>query len=330
MIEIGTPDDGGSLMVSLRNMSVAAALLMGMSGQSLAQTVGLGTTQGGATGQIATAIAQIVTQHGGIQVRPQPVANTAQYIPAINAGQMEFGIANAPQTSNAFTGTGMSPGQPSPNLRMVATLFPFNAGLLATKASGIATYADLKGKKLPWFPENSLGDSIMRASLEAGGLKPEDVTRVPMPNFPRMFDAFKGGQTDVTIATTGSQNTIDFQQSIAGGIRFLAFKPTDAAILAKWLPGATVRKVPVSPTNPGVEENTLVFSYDYTLFTYANMNEDVVYKMTKAMFERGKELRATSPLWEDYDPKELGRGIGVPFHPGAIRLYKENGVKVAP
>ena len=312
-------------------VAVAAATLgiFAAVGAAGAQTVALGTTQGGATGQIATAIAQVVSQHGGgLQVRPQQVANTAQYIPPINAGQIEFGIANAPQTSNAFTGTGMSGGQTNANLRLVATLFPFNAGLVASRASGMKGYADLKGKKVPWFAENSLGDVIMRASLEAGGLKPDDVVRVPMPNFPRMFDAFKSGQTDVSIATTGSQNTIDFQQAISGGIRFLSFDKSAAELLAKRLPGTTLRTVPVAATNPGIEEGILVFSYDYTLFTHAGMSEDVVYRFTKTLFERGAELRATSPLWEEYDPQKLARGIGVPFHPGALKFYQEKGVKV--
>lgn len=294
---------------------------------ALAQVVGLGTTQGGATGQIATAIAQVVSQHGGLQVRPQAVANTAQYIPPINAGQLEFGIANAPQTANAFTGTGMSAGQANANLRMVGTLFPFNAGLAATVSGGMRAYADLRGKRVPWFPENSLGDVIMRAALEAGGLTPNDVTRVPMANFPRMFDAFKAGQTDVSIAAVGSQNMIDFQQSITGGVRFLSLRQQDQAVIAKWLPGARLRTMPVNPTNIGIAADTVVFSYAYTLFTHVRMADDVVYRVAKTMFERAADLRATSPLWEEYEPRDLGADIGgVPFHPGALRFLREAGI----
>lgn len=317
--------------LALPAVALSVLALAVASAPARAQTVALGTTKGGATAQIATAIAQVVTKHAdGVQVRPQPVANTAQYIPPINAGQIEFGIANAPQTSNAFTGEGMSAGKPNPNLRMVATLFPFNAGLVATKASGMKSYADLKGKKLPWFAENSLGDVIMRACLEAAGLGPDDVTRVPMPNFPRMFDAFKTGQTDVSIATTGSQNTIDFEQTIDGGIRFLSFEEAASPVLAKRLPGTTLRKVPAKAENPGIEPDTVVFSYPYTLFTHAGMNEDVVTRVTKAMLEHGAELRATSPLWAEYDPARLGQGIGVPYHPGALKAFAEKKVPVKP
>jgi uncharacterized protein len=318
-------------MTAFRVLAMTGAVLLGLLNAAASQTVALGTTQGGATGQIATAIAQVVSLHaGGLQVRPQPVANTAQYIPPINAGQIEFGIANAPQTSNAFGGVGMSQGQPAPNLRMVATLFPFNAGLVATRASAMKGHGDLKGKRLPWFPDNSLGDVIMRAALEVGGVKPDDVTRVPMPNFPRMFDAFKSGQIDVSIAAVGAQNVIDFQQSISGGVRFLGFAESDLAVLSKWLPGVRLRVMPVSATNLGIDEGTRIFSYAYTLFTHAGMNDDAVYRMTKAMFERAADLKATSPLWEEYDPKAMGAGIGVPYHPGAQRFFREAGVGFQP
>jgi TRAP transporter TAXI family solute receptor len=310
-----------------RLMATAGLLFGALAGAALAQTVGLGTTQGGATGQIATALAQVVSQHGGgLQVRPQAVANTAQYIPAINQGQLEFGIANLPQTSYAITGTGMGETQANPNLRMVATLFPFNAGLVVTKQSGMRSYADLKGKRVPWYPDKSLGDYIMRASLEVAGLKPEDVVRVPMANFPRQFEAFKAGQIDASIAAVGSQPTIEFEASLPGGIRFLTFKKDDEATLARWMPGTYLRNVPVRTETPGVEADTLVFAYDYTLFANASVPDDVVYRFAKAIHDRPTDLKATSPLWEEYDPKQLAKDVKLTYHPGALRFYREAGI----
>lgn len=305
----------------------AGAALLGTVGAARAQqVVALATTQGGATGQIAIAIAQVVSQHGGLQMRPQAVANTAQYIPPINAGQMEFGIANAPQTSYAFTGTGISAGQPSPNLRMVGALFPFNVGLAVSKASGMKAYADLRGKRLPWYQENSLGDFIMRACLEAGGLAPSDVTRVPMANFPRQFEAFKAGQIDTTIATVASQNMIEFEQTVPGGVKFLSLKPGDGPIMARWLPGTALRTMPVTPANLGIAADTLVFAYAYTLFCHAGVADETVARVARVMAGRADDLRATGPLWEEYTPADLARDIGVPFHPAATRVYREAGI----
>ena len=56
-----------------------------------AQTVGIGTTKGGATGRVSAGIAKVVSSHGDLQARTQPMAGTQQYIPPVNAGQLEFG-----------------------------------------------------------------------------------------------------------------------------------------------------------------------------------------------------------------------------------------------
>ena len=106
----------------LKSIAAAGVVTLVLGGSAMAQTIGLATTQGGATEQIATAIAKTVSQASDLQVRPQMLANTSQYIPLVNDGRVEFGIANFPQTFYAVKGTGMSEGQPAPNLKMVATL----------------------------------------------------------------------------------------------------------------------------------------------------------------------------------------------------------------
>jgi len=133
-----------------------------------AQSIGLGTTKGGATAQLSTAISKVVSANSAVQVRPQAMANTQQYIPLVNSGKIELGLANVPQTRFAVSGTGMSEGKPNPDLRMIVTLFTFKVGLLAATSSNIKTSADMKGKNLPQFKDKALGDYLYKSFLEAG------------------------------------------------------------------------------------------------------------------------------------------------------------------
>ncbi len=120
--------------------------------------VGLATTTGGAIEQIAMHLAKVLSETSGLTIRPQLMANTSQYIPQINAGRIEPGISNFPQHFHAVQGIGMPQGSANPDLRMVATMIPFNAGLVVPVSTGIASLEDLKGRTLPRFPENSLGE----------------------------------------------------------------------------------------------------------------------------------------------------------------------------
>jgi TRAP transporter TAXI family solute receptor len=309
----------------LKRLMMAIVLAGAACSVASAQTVGLATTKGGATNQIAIALAKTITEKSDLMVRPQIMANTAQYLPLVDTGRVEFGIANFPQTSNAISGTGMSEGEPHPNLRMVGLLIPFNAGLMVTNESGMKTMADMKGKLLPRFPEGSLGDIIMKASLETAGLTYDDVTSVPIANFPAMFQAIKDGTTDVSIATAGSQSALDIDAS-TGGARFLDYKDGDEKVLEKTLPGTTLKKGTDLPESAGVTADTVIMSYDYTLFANAEVSNEIVAKVAKALYEGKESLVAAGPIWSDFDPAKLAHITTLEFHAGAIEFYKSAGI----
>ncbi|MEM9199643.1 MAG: TAXI family TRAP transporter solute-binding subunit [Pseudomonadota bacterium] len=313
------------IRTGLAGLLAAPMLVAALAMPAAAQTVALGTTKGGATAQIANAIANVVSEAAEVQMRPQVMANTAQYIPVVNEGRIEFGVANLPQTFYAISGTGMSK-TANPDLRVVASLFPFQAGIVVPESLGAENYADLSGTRVPRFPDNSLGDFIIRAALNAGGLSYADVEEVPVANFPRMWEAMKQGQTDLSIAAVGSRPTFDLEAAL-GDIQFLAFAPEDEAAVAELLPGAFLRDVAQSDDLPGLDAASRVFAYDYLLFANKDVPDAVVRSVAKALFEGAEALKASSPLWRSYDPMTLGKDIVLEYHPAALAYYEEVGAR---
>ena len=289
-----------------------------------AQTVGIGTTKGGATAQIAAAIAKVVSANAKVQVRPQAMANTQQYIPFVNGGKIELGLANVPQTRYSVSGTGMSEGKPNPNLRMLVTLFPFRTSLLVAGDSGINSFADLKGKKLPAFPERALGDYLISACLKAGGLSYDDVEKVPASNFPKMWKMFKEGQIDAAIVAAGSKPAYDFEASF-GSVQFLSLGKDQQAIISEFLPGSFLAEMTEAKT-PGLSTGMHLIGFDYALFANKDVADDIVTEVVRAMHDNPDQLKATSPLWKGFDPANMAKDVGVEFHPAAITFYKEKGI----
>lgn len=315
---------GNTLLGGTARIALGIAFALGMAATATAQTIGLGTTQGGATGQIGIAIAQIVTTKTDVRVLPQVSANTSQYIPLLNSGRLELGIANYPQTYYAVKGTGMST-QPAENLRLVATMMPFLAALVTAEDSGIDTYADIKGRNIPRYPENSLGDFVVRAALATGGLTYNDVNSIPISNFPQQYEAFKAGEIDVSIAAVGAQPTFELEAAV-GDIRFIAVPKEAEAKVREFLPGAYLEDIPANEDLPGLDEATTVFAYDYMLFANAGVSDDVITKVVKSMYEGAEELRASGPVWADFDASEMGKKADIPYHPAATAYYKEVGI----
>lgn len=304
----------------------AAAATMMAAAPAMAQVVGIGTTKGGANATVGAAIAKVVSDTAGFQMRPEKMGGTQQYMPIVNAGELEFGLSNVMQYGMSVDGTGMSAGQKHENLRLVATLMQFRNGVIVGKDSGINSLADLKGKRVPTgYAQAPLFDTFKNAFLASAGLTEADVTPVPVVGLPQSWNAFKEGLVDMTIAAAGAGAIKEMEAAIPGGIKFIPVIENDVARAA--LP--RTRFTVIDPAKPlvGVLQPTLMNIYEYIVFTSSSVSDDVVYKVTKAIYENNDALQATSPLWKTYKPANIATAFdGLEYHPGAVRFFKEQGL----
>jgi len=312
---------------AIRAAFVAGTGLALMTTTAGAQSVGIGTTKGGATAQVTAAIAKVVSAHAGLQMRPQPYANTSQYIPVVNTGKLEFAASNIFQLSFAVKGTGMSEGRPNPNLRMVATLMAFRVAFFATKKSGIKTIADLKDKRLPGFKSRALGTYLLLGTAANLNVSTAGWKFVQVPNFPRMWDGFKRGTLDVALAAVGSKPTRDMKAA-QGALRILPINDDRAAVerMRRHLPQSYVLNVKANPKLPGLSADTKIMAFDYTLWAHKDVKDDVVYKVVRAMHDHADELRAAAPLWRGFKNAGMAKDVAIAYHPGAIRYFREKGM----
>ncbi len=309
----------------MRIFSVLTGILLCES--AFAQVVGLGTTQAGATNQLSTGIAKVVSDKGGLQMRTQPMAGAAQYAPLVNRGDIEFGISNVPELHYLVAGQVIVE-RANPDLRMVARLVPWYNGLVVKKDSPIKSLKDLKGQPVPaGFPGNPLGKVLISGYLANAGMGFEDTRQVLVPAFPRMFDAFKQQQTAVSIATIGMAQLREWESAL-GGVRFLSFDPSPAAVAAvtRFVPHSYVVEVKPGPGNVGVDTPTNMLVYDYALWVNAKVADDVVARVAQALYDNPGELKASSPLWAEFDIAQLGRDVGIQYHPGAVKVYQAKGI----
>lgn len=302
-----------------------AALIVAL--PATAQVVGLGTTQAGATAQLSTVIAKVVSDRGGVQMRPQPMAGVAQYGPLVNAGEIDFGVSNIVEARYLVQGREIVE-KPNPELRLVARLVPWYNGLIVKADSPIKSLRDLKGQPTPaGFSGNPLGRVLMDGYLANAGMKIGDTRQVLVPAFPRMFDMFKQGQLATSIATIGSPVLKEWEAAV-GPLRFLNFddSPGAVAALQQFIPGAYVVEVKPAPGVIGIPAPTKMLVYDYVIFANSRVKDDVVAKVAAAMFDNPVDLQTASPLFKEFEPQLMSRDLGVPFHPGAVKFYESKGI----
>ncbi len=78
---------------------------------------------------------------------------------------------------------------------------------------------------------------------------------------------------------------------------------------------------------PGVLEDTTYIAYPQIVFTHADVPDDVVYAMAKAMYEGKETMAASFPPFNGFDPDAMHGDPGTAeFHPGALKFYEEMGM----
>lgn len=305
---------------------VVAASVIAIGAQ--AQTIGIGSTKGGATAQVTAAISKVVTTGTDLKMRPQPMGGTQQYIPVVNAGEMDFGVSNLPQYWMAITGTGLSK-RKHENLRLAATMMVFRPGVIVTGESGIKTIQDLKGKRIPHgFKAAPLFQFLMTAAMATGGVGWDDVEKVPAIALRQHWNMFKQGKIDAVIGAAGTAVIKDLNATMPGGVQYIPLPDTPEAVAAmqKYYPKSYMKVIQPAKPLVGIVKPTNTIHFDYTLWTHKGQKDEVVYKVVKAMYENEKALHETSPLWRSHKSKNMAKDQGAPHHPGAVKFYKEVGL----
>ncbi|MGA7486643.1 MAG: TAXI family TRAP transporter solute-binding subunit [Xanthobacteraceae bacterium] len=323
-------------MKSMRFVAVApvaaGCLMLGaLAAPANAEMVGIGTTKSTAVAQMTAAISKVVSEHSGLQMRTQAMGGTQQYIPVVNDGQLDFGVGNMFQTYQAFAGLGLSAGHKYDNLRLVATLMPFSTGLVTPVKGNVRKVADLKGKRIPYgFKAAPLFQTFMEGFLADGGLTMADIEQVPCVGLRQSWEMLMQGKVDAVISAAGSAGNKEMDTKIDGGVRYVDFDPSGpgAKKTLEMLPKTYFVELNPSPQTPVVKEKIHIIGYDFMLWAYKGVPDEVVMKVVKALYDHADEVKASSAIWREWNPKQIAKdqGPGMEYHPGAIAFYKTAGV----
>tara|TARA_R110000787_G_scaffold185241_4_gene297002 strand:+ start:193 stop:1161 length:969 start_codon:yes stop_codon:yes gene_type:complete len=313
---------GAAGLLSLTQLSLVTA--------ASAQVASLAATKGGATAQIGNTIAKVVSTRTDLQMRTQALGGTQQYIPMVNAGEIDFGLSNLPQYTMAVTGTGLSEGTKYENLRIAANMMVFRTGPIVRIDDNINSLAELKGKRLPYgFKAAPLFAFIGDAILANAGLTIKDGKAVPVVALRQHWDIFKEGKIDYVIAAVGTGVLTEMNASIPGGIKYLSMDASDEAVKRTLaiFPGSYLAEVQPAKPLVGVLQPVNVFHYDYLIWTHKGASDEVVYKVVKALYDNEQDLKEAGPLWRSHASKTMGKDHGLDYHPAAVKFYKEAGLR---
>lgn len=290
----------------------------------LPRTASIGTNPAG-TGahSIAASLAAVASKATSIAAKVQPYNGPNAWMPLLQNGELEFGIMNILDAHMAQTGTG-NYDKATPTLRVVSGgVFPFTIGMVTREKANIKTYADFKTKRLAWdYGGHAISMTWQLAMMETVGLKPSDIIQVRVSN---INDGIRGvGEGRIDASQTGIGIGIIEEVNAMEPVRFPTMPNTDAAKAVLERYGASIVK---SAPATGIKGDTYVVGYPLHLVSSTQVSERTVYSLVKAWWENIGEIQAKHPLLKRWTKESQAiTNFTVPYHPGAIKFYKEVGI----
>lgn len=272
-------------------------------------------------------IANAVSQPGKIVATAQATNGSVANVNGVAGGAMESGFSQSDVATWAYTGTGVYEGKPKvADLRMIANLYPESIHLVVKKGSGIKSVADLKGKRVA-LDEPGSGTLVnARTVLAAYGVKESDIKpEYIKPN--QAGDKLKDGALDAFFFVGGAPaGAIAELASSGAGIELVPLAGPQAEALRKTNPYLAVDTIPAGTYKDVPAVQTMAMGAQWV--TSAKADTETVYQITKALYGKAAQdaLAAGHAKGKFITKENAVKGVGIPFHPGAEKFYKEAGV----
>jgi uncharacterized protein len=274
--------------------------------------------QGGSWYPLGGAIANFADKDG-IRVQVLPGAGIAN-VKAVQSGRADFGFANSISTVDGVAGRPPFD-EKATNVCNVATLYPQYFQIVANADAGINSLADTKGKSIAVQPKGNTAEFISQQILGVYGLKYEDMGRVSYVSYTDAVSLMKDNNAQLfTLGTTVPASAI-MDLASARDIKLISVGDDKFQEMRALNPGYTKLTIKAG-SYPKQDADVQAVGYATHVIARCDLDEDVVYKMTKGLAENNADLTAIVRVMKDTDLKVMATDTGVPLHKGAERFYK--------
>jgi uncharacterized protein len=274
---------------------------------------------------VAAGLAKVLQDKRNIRATIRPFSGSSVYLALLQRGEMALGLNISIDGYMSYNG--LPPyDAPMKNLRLLGMMFPLPIMYMVRADSGLHSVEDLRGKRVViTFRANAALEQLHTAILATGGLTPDDVDAITVAGLPEAMRMLTEGRADAVPTGLNTALTLQVDSTLSGGIRYITMG-RDEAKLAEIMPGSRVVTAD-DETMVGIEGPTRVAGIVDYLDTGTHLSDEQAYEIIKTIHENWEELRRDYAQIRPVTAEEVAPADSViPYHPGAIRYYKEAGL----
>jgi len=333
-----------TMIRALAGAAAAATLLVGTAAAQDPTFFRIGTGSAGGTyfpigGTIANAIsappgARPCDQGGqcgvpGLIAIAQSTTASVFNNTAVQAGDLEAGMAAADVTREMYLGVGNFEGREHPDLRIVANLYPEDLHLVLPDGASIDSLADLEGQRVGIAQAGSGTQVAVLGMLDEWGITRDNIEEAELNNS-QSAERLADGQLDAYFYAAGWPVAAMVQLATTRGMELHSFTEEDLQRINARIPAYIPSMIPAG-VYEGVDYDVMTPAVSALLVVSAQLDEELVYGITQAIWnENSRRLldngHAKGQLITEDTALDGIASLGVPLHPGAERYYREAGL----
>lgn len=273
-------------------------------------------------------MAAILSKHlPGVDVTAEVTAASVDNCKLVAALKSDMGFIMGDVGYDAYMGTGKF--KEKLPIRNLAVLYSNFMHVVALDGKGINTIADLKGKKISTGAPGSGTEVKAFRVLEAFGINPDkDISRDRL-GASESAGALKDNKIDAYFWDGGLPTASILDIAATPGIKIKLIGHEDAVtkMVSKYGPVYFKGKIPKN-TYPGISTDTHVAAVANILICNEKLDAKLAYNILKTLFDFKPELVAVHKEANHLTLEGAVHGSPIPYHPGAIKYFKEKGAKI--
>jgi TRAP transporter TAXI family solute receptor len=318
--------------VALGLLAGATLLMSDLASAQEQQFITIGT--GGVTGvyyPTGGAICRLVNldrQAHGIRCSVESTGGSVYNVNTMRQGELDFGVVQSDVQYHALNGVGAEfEGQgPYEGLRAVFAVHPEPFNVLARADAGIATFDDLKGKRVNIGNPGSGQRATMEVLMEAKGWTMDDFALASELKSAEQSQALADNNVDAIVFTVGHPNGSIQEATTTTDARLIPVAGPEVDALVAENPYYSKAVIP-GGMYPGNPDDVETFGVRATFVSSTDVPEEVVYQVVKAVFENFEDFKKLHPAFAGLEQEEMiTAALSAPLHPGAEKYYKEAGL----
>lgn len=313
-----------ALSLGLAALAVACARGSGPRKRRLSIAAGL---TGGVYYPYGGGIAKLVSERlPDVEVTAEATSGSVDNLKFLQAGKADLAFTLADTLEEALRGEGGFRDSGPVAARSLAALYDNYTQVVAFADAGIRGLSDLRGRVVSVGAPGSGTETIALRILEASGLDPDSALRRQALGVNDSADALKDGKLDAFFWSGGvpTGSILDLATTPGRRIVFLASDSVLPALQRRY--GALYTAGTLAKgAYPGLLGDVPVVAVTNLLVVSETLEPELAYRLTRTLFENKQELETIHPEARNLTLERAVAGSPAPFHPGAIRYYKEKG-----